>query len=392
VTELFDFAGSTDSTLLQEAEKLFTQLPKMSFEDRVATINALRMAIHKHSPFSSEPVDYVQWVKTSEIAANDYNPNSVAPPEMKLLVRSILQDGYTQPIVAWLNGAGYEVVDGFHRNRVGRENEDIAKRIHGYLPLAVINTDRAERGDRMAATIRHNRARGKHKVEGMSDIVVELKRRNWSDERIGRELGMEQDEVLRLCQITGLADLFSDQEFSKSWDVEGEVNESDFQELTDDVSTFGEEATKFRTVNTSDESRIFHTYDKWECYKSGFYDNFKTGMTKQECEEAYRVFLADIPKFADTLEHVITEWKHSCEHYLTNVAMNRIAWLGQAAASYAIKIPSVFRSGFNLLTEEQQKVANETALTYLNKWLLANNRTVVSMAEAMSYDRQSVIY
>jgi hypothetical protein len=311
---------------------------------------------------------------------------------MKLLVRSILQDGYTQPIVAWLNGAGYEVVDGFHRNRVGRENEDIAKRIHGYLPLAVINTDRAERGDRMAATIRHNRARGKHKVEGMSDIVVELKRRNWSDERIGRELGMEQDEVLRLCQITGLADLFSDQEFSKSWDVEGEVNESDFQELTDDVSTFGEEATKFRTVNTSDESRIFHTYDKWECYKSGFYDNFKTGMTKQECEEAYRVFLADIPKFADTLEHVITEWKHSCEHYLTNVAMNRIAWLGQAAASYAIKIPSVFRSGFNLLTEEQQKVANETALTYLNKWLLANNRTVVSMAEAMSYDRQSVIY
>jgi hypothetical protein len=168
----------------------------------------------------------------------------------------------------------------------------------------------------------------------MSDIVIELKRRNWKDERICRELGMEQDEVLRLCQITGLADLFTDQEFSKSWDVEGAISEEDFKELSDDASSYGEEAEDFRAVNTSDENRIFHTYEKWECYKAGFYNTTKDGMTKTQCEEAYRDFLSNRSRFADALEHVIVEWKNSCEHYLTNSAMNRIAWLGQAAACY----------------------------------------------------------
>ena len=203
---------------------------------------------------------------------------------------------------------------------------------------------------------------------------------------------MDLDEVLRLCQITGLADLFSDQEFSKSWDVEGEVNESDFKELTDDVSTYGEDAEDFRTVNTSDNNRIFHTHDKWECYKAGFYDNFKTGMTKSECEEAYRQFFLDERKYKIALNHVITKWKHSCEHYLTNVAMNRIAWLGQAAVCQSIKIPSAFRSGFSLLTEEQQNNANKIALTYLNRWLRANGRDPVTMKEATSDGRQSDIY
>lgn len=267
----------------------------------------------------------------------------------------------------------------------------------GYLPIVTINIERIDRGDRIAATIRHNRARGKHRIQGMSDIVVELKRRNWTNERISRELGMDEDEILRLCQITGLAELFGDQEFSKSWDVEGQVTEADFQELTDDVSTYGEEAEDFRTVNTSDKDRIFHTYTEWECYKAGFYATTKEGMTKNECETAYQEFLADSQRFRDALEHVISEWKNSCEHYLTNSAMNRIAWLGQAAACYAMGIPAQFRGGFYLLTESQQKEANQLALTYLNKWLEKNGRQPVTLEQAYSAvngndPRQSDIY
>jgi len=384
--------GLFGGDILQQFRDLLADVGGLPLDNRVSVINEIRAAIHEISPFKDEPVDYVCWIPADDITANDYNPNSVAPPEMHLLEHSIVQDGYTQPIVAWRNGAKFEVVDGFHRNRVGKECHSVRNRVLGYLPLTIINPQREDRGDRIAATIRHNRARGKHRVDGMSDIVIELKRRNWSDERIGRELGMDQDEVLRLCQITGLADLFSDQEFSKSWDVEGEVNESDFEELTDDISTYGDESGGFRTVNTSDPDRIFHTYDKWECHKAGFYATFKDGMTKAECEEAYREFLANPQRFADTLEHVITEWKHSCEHYLTNKAMNRIAWLGQAAACYAMGIPAVFRGGFHLLTPAEQEAANQVALTYLNRWLVANNRPPVSMDEGYSGDRQSDIY
>ena len=138
---------------------------------------------------------------------------------------SIQEDGYTQPIVVWERDGIYEVVDGFHRNRVGKEYLDITERIYGYLPVVVINDDRNDKGDRMASTIRHNRARGKHSVSAMSDIVMDLKRRNWNDEKIARELGMDADEVLRLAQITGLAEMFSDREFSQAWEIDDEVQE-----------------------------------------------------------------------------------------------------------------------------------------------------------------------
>jgi len=372
---------------------LVAEVSNLALPEKVAALNAIRLAIHEVSPFASEPVDCVQWVLAGEVRANDYNPNSVAPPEMKLLEHSIMEDGYTQPIVAWPQEDGYEVVDGFHRNRVGKECKAVSKRIHGYLPVVKINTSQSDLTDRMASTIRHNRARGKHRVESMSDIVIELKRRNWKDERICRELGMDPDEVLRLCQITGLAELFSDTEFSKAWDVEGEVTEADFQELTDDVDTYGEETGAFRTVNTSDEGRIFHTFDKWECYAAGFYATIAPNrMKKDACEEAYRAFLSDLDAFAKALAGVISEWVHSCEHYLTNRSMNRIAWLGQAAMCYATGIPSQYRSGFSLLSEDQQDAANQVALEYLNKWLVANGREEVSMSEAYSGDRQSDIY
>jgi len=193
---------------------------KSSIEDKVSIINELRQAIHEESPFKNEPVDFVKWVKSDEVTANDYNPNSVAPPEMKLLQHSINEDGYTQPIVSWEADNSFEVIDGFHRHRVGKECADVNARIHGYLPIVVANSSRTDRGDRIAATIRHNRARGKHKIDSMSDIVIELKRRNWSPKKIGIELGMDQDEVLRLVQVTGLAEMFADKSFSEAWEAE----------------------------------------------------------------------------------------------------------------------------------------------------------------------------
>ncbi len=161
------------------------------------------------------PVSRVQWVPVEKVQANDYNPNSVAKPEMDLLRRSIEADGYTQPIVTWLREDGiHEVVDGFHRHLVGKEMGLT------HLPVVVVNLSSTERNDRIASTIRHNRARGKHRIDSMSDIVVELARRCWSDEKIAKELGMDADEVLRLKQVSGLAELFADEEFSEAWEPE----------------------------------------------------------------------------------------------------------------------------------------------------------------------------
>ena len=160
----------------------------------------------------NHPVSKIYWIPVSLIEANDYNPNVVAPPEMKLLEYSIQEDGYTQPIVVWLRqDHRFEVVDGFHRFAVGK------KMNLSHLPCVILNRHEQDRNDRIAATIRHNRARGKHQVSEMSKIVLELKRRNWSDTKIGKKLGMEPDEVLRLSQIGGLADIFSDREFSEAW-------------------------------------------------------------------------------------------------------------------------------------------------------------------------------
>lgn len=371
--------------LIKKFTVLINLLDNLQQDEKVDVINELRYIIHQHSPFNKEPIDHIIWVKSDKIQGNDYNPNVVAPPEMELLTVSIDNDGYTQPIVSWKDGNYYEVVDGFHRNRVGKECKKIRKRIHGYLPITLINKTRSEKEDRIASTIRHNRARGKHTVLGMSDIILELKNKNWTNERIAKQLGMDQDEILRLCQITGLTKLFSDQDFSKSWDIEdSEFNDNDEVSISDDINTYDKSETeKFRTINTNNENRIFHKYTEWECYKAGFYNTTKQGMTKEECEQAYCIFLSDIVRFSKALEKVINEWKKSCEHYLSNSSMNRIAWLGQAAMCYETGIPSTYRNGFNLLSEEQQVKANETALYYLNKWLEKNNLDKIDMQEAL---------
>jgi ParB-like chromosome segregation protein Spo0J len=211
---------------LEDIKKSFKILKDMELDAKIEAINSIRAELHKYSPFKNEPVDFVKWVPSYQVIANDYNPNSVAPPEMKLLEHSIREDGYTQPIVSWNREDIYEVIDGFHRSRVGKESKVVSKRIKSYLPLVVINEGRNSKGDRIASTIRHNRARGKHKVDSMSEIVLDLKKRNWNDEKIGRELGMDPDEVLRLTQITGLAEMFSNREFSQAWEV-GSINEAD---------------------------------------------------------------------------------------------------------------------------------------------------------------------
>lgn len=226
-----------DAVLTECVTKLSPYLNEsVPLELRVERLNQVRAAIAVLSPFRHEPVDQVRWVPSSTVRANEYNPNAVAPPEMELLRLSIVADGYTQPIVTHWDSEAWEVVDGFHRNRVGKECLDVQMRVANFLPIVQINHGRTDISDRMAATIRHNRARGKHRVEGMADIVLALKRRNWSDEKIGRELGMDADEVLRLAQTTGLAEAFKDRAFSLAWEAELAVEDNDdLQEVCDDV-------------------------------------------------------------------------------------------------------------------------------------------------------------
>lgn len=361
-----------------------------SIDEVVNVINELRQHIHEFSPFKAEPVDFVKWVWNENVVSNDYNPNKVAPPEMELLEISIMNDGYTQPIVTWQNEEKdkIEVIDGFHRNRVGRESKIVNQRIKGYLPTVIIRKEQTGKNDRIASTIRHNRARGKHQIDAMSEIILELKNRNWKNERIARELGMDEDEILRLCQITGLQDIFKDDDFSKSWESSDTIH--DYEPLTDDLSD--EEVEHYRTVNTSDPERIFHTFEKWECHKAGFYASKKDGMTAEQCEIAYSEYLSDLNRFREGLEGVLNNWINSCEHYLTNKSMNRIAWLGQAAMCYSTGVPSKFCAGFNLLSPEQQENANQLALEYLNKWMVKYNRSELTMDEALSIGRQVNIY
>lgn len=366
------FSDDALSGVMGACSAMVAILDQMPLADKVNALNQVRLVLREHSPFRSEPIESVQWVQADIVHANDYNPNSVAPPEMRLLEHSINEDGYTQPIVAWNDDGKMEVIDGFHRHRVGKESKTVSARILGYLPCVIVNDSRTDRNDRIASTIRHNRARGKHKVEAMSDIVIELKRRNWSDDKIGRELGMDPDEVLRLCQISGLADVFKDGQFTEAWEV-GTDNPADQEILSDVIEGF----------EANDKGRIFHTWEKWECYRHGFYaERCADGVTAEQGEELYRAFLADSDKFRAALEIVTNDWQFSCEHYLTNDRMNRIAWLGQASVAQALRIPSICRGGFHRLSLPEQEAADALALEYLNLWLTAHGREAVTMEGA----------
>lgn len=178
---------------------------------------------------SESPVYHVIAVPIEKVRANTYNPNKIAPPEMQLLYESIKADGYTMPVVCYYDREEdvYIIVDGFHRYRIMLEHEDIYEREKGRLPVSVIDKPIDQR---MASTIRHNRARGNHDVDLMSNIVKELHELGRSDAWISRHLGMDKDEILRLKQITGLAALFKDVNFGRAWRPVEEEEEQEKQQ------------------------------------------------------------------------------------------------------------------------------------------------------------------
>lgn len=193
-----------------------------SAEDQFEAVNALRTAIHGCSPNAAQPVDFVRWVPIGMVVENSYNPNSVAKIEMQLLLRSIDHDNYTQPIVTiWDDDLQkFVVVDGFHRYYVMKTTPEIRERCHGRLPVVVLNKNINER---MAATVRHNRARGKHSVDGMSSMVFKMLDNGMSDVQVCQELGLEPEELLRLKHITGFSKLFADREYNKAWVLRNQV-------------------------------------------------------------------------------------------------------------------------------------------------------------------------
>lgn len=170
------FGKEKREAMIDNLKYQFIELIKSKSDDeKIDVINEVRSFIHEYSPFKNEPVDFVKWVKSENVVANDYNPNKVAPPEMELLEISIMNDGYTQPVVTFPNGDKIEVVDGFHRTRVSKESKVVRQRVMGYTPTVIIRKEQQDKNDRIASTIRHNRARGKHQVDAMSEIVIELK-------------------------------------------------------------------------------------------------------------------------------------------------------------------------------------------------------------------------
>jgi ParB-like chromosome segregation protein Spo0J len=190
--------------------------------DRVCFLEELRLFIHEISPQHSQPVNFVRWVPIEQVQANDYNPNSVAKNEMRLLYVSILHDGYTQPVVTVFDPEinKYVIVDGFHRYTTMRLNQDIADRNNGFLPIVVIDKPI---NDRMASTVRHNRARGKHSVSGMANMVFQMLDNGWSDEAICAELGVEPDELIRLKHVTGFSKLFENVEYKRAWETKRQI-------------------------------------------------------------------------------------------------------------------------------------------------------------------------
>lgn len=186
---------------------------------RVEALNLARRALHAVSPFQDQPVDLVEWVPAGQVQANGYNPNTVAPPEMRLLRDSIREDGYTMPVVTWpVEGETREVVDGFHRTRVGREDARVRRATHGYLPVTTVRGERRDLAARMAATVRHNEARGVHGVQATQDMVAALLAQGVAPEQVARAFGMDADELLRYRQRGGLLDRYRDGEYSEAWE------------------------------------------------------------------------------------------------------------------------------------------------------------------------------
>jgi ParB-like chromosome segregation protein Spo0J len=187
-------------------------------EDKRAFIEEARDILHALSACKSQPIDRVRWVPVDKVFANDYNPNSVATNEMRLLHTSISHDGYTQPVVTIYDAEAdrYVIVDGFHRYTIMRRYNDIRETTCGMLPIVVISKSIAER---MASTVRHNRARGKHSVAGMANIVFGMLDNGVSDSEICKALGLESEELVRLKHVTGFSKLFENVDYKLAWET-----------------------------------------------------------------------------------------------------------------------------------------------------------------------------
>jgi len=207
----------TIKQLIQQQVESLTQT-----REKILFIEDLKAYLHELSPQKSQPVDLVRWIPIEKVHANDYNPNSVAKNEMRLLYVSISHDGYTQPVVTVYDDVKdeYVIVDGFHRYTTMRLNQDIADRNNGLLPVVVIDKSI---NDRMASTVRHNRARGKHSVSGMANMVFQMLENGWTDEAICAELGVEADELVRLKHVTGFSKLFENVEYRRSWETKRQI-------------------------------------------------------------------------------------------------------------------------------------------------------------------------
>lgn len=200
--------------------QLVAELERLDAPERIEALNEIRAALHEVSPLRHHPVDFVRWVPVESVRANAYNPNVVAPPEMRLLAHSVSANGYTMPVVTHEAEYGTEVVDGFHRRRIASDVPEVRESTMGYLPITRIRAERTDTPSRIAATIEHNRARGEHRIDQMSELVRQLHEAGWRENKIMEELGMTSDEVRRLKQITGLAAMFASREFSEAWEVE----------------------------------------------------------------------------------------------------------------------------------------------------------------------------
>lgn len=204
--------------IAQKLAELIDNLP--TADEKIEALNSVRFKLHQVSPLKHHPVDYVAWERSSDVEPNAYNPNAIPPPEMQLLYESIANDGYTMPIVGFRDIENVKIVDGFHRRETEQRNEDISASTFGRVPVSCIRASQTETGDRMASTIRHNRARGVHNIDLMSTIVTELVEMGKGDAWICKHIGMSKDELLRMKQITGLASLFKNKDFSDSWEVD----------------------------------------------------------------------------------------------------------------------------------------------------------------------------
>jgi hypothetical protein len=207
--------------MIENIKELIAQmLEGRDVDETIAIINELRAFIHEYSPMKNEPCDYIRWVKLERVSPNDYNPNSTAGKEMNLLYISIKEDGVTMPVVTIGDREDFTIIDGFHRYFTCKNMEDLKQRMSGYLPITVLNKTLEER---IAATVRHNRARGSHSVQGMSNLVFKMLQEGVNDEEICRKLGLDATELVKLKHITGYSKLYEDAEFGKSWTTDYQI-------------------------------------------------------------------------------------------------------------------------------------------------------------------------